>query len=81
MADIPVTPKQGGSLTWIWMVIALALIAGLMIWLANQEGSTTMVAPVVEEDSAAVVAEDTLPADSLAGAAGDTGAAGADTAP
>ena len=74
MADIPVTPKQGGSRTWILMVIALALILGLMVWLSNQEGSTTMTPLVVEEDSAEVVAEDSLAADTTAAAAADTAA-------
>ena len=79
MADISVTPKQEGNRSWIWMVVAIVAIAALMIWLANQEGTTAMV-PVVEEDSAAVVAEDTVPADTAAGAAADTTAAAEDTA-
>lgn len=56
------------------MVIALALILGLMVWLSNQEGSTTMTPLVVEEDSAEVVAEDSLAADTTAAAAADTAA-------
>lgn len=63
------------------MVIALVLIAALMVWLSNQEGSTTMTPVVVEEDSAEVMAEDSVAADTTAAAAGDTTAVGPDTAP
>ena len=67
MADIEVTPKQGGSRTWIWALIAVALVIALMVWLAQQEG-TSSPPPVVEEDTAAVegMAADTLAADTLA---------------
>ena len=66
MADISVTPKQGGSRTWIWALIAVALVIALMVWLARQEG-TTSPPPVVEEDTAAVggLPADTLGADTL----------------
>jgi hypothetical protein len=67
MADIEVTPKQGGSRTWIWALIAVALVIALMIWLAQQEG-TSSPTPVVEEDTTAVegIAGDTLATDTLA---------------
>jgi hypothetical protein len=67
MADISVTPKHGGSRTWIWALIAVALVIALMLWLAGQEGTSSPPA-VVEEDTAAVegVAGDTLAADTLA---------------
>lgn len=73
MADISVTPKKSGAPTWIFALIAIVLVAGLMIWLEMQEGTTAMV-PVVEEDTAAAVT-DSVAADS---AAVDT--TGADTA-
>lgn len=73
MADISVTPKKSGVPTWIFALIAIVLVAGLMVWLEMQEGTTAMV-PVVEEDTAAAVtdsvAADSVPADT----------AGADTA-
>jgi bacteriorhodopsin len=60
MADISVTPKQGGSRTWIWALIAVALVIALMVWLSQQETSSPT--PVVVEDTAAVegLAADTL---------------------
>jgi hypothetical protein len=62
MADISVTPKQGGSRTWLFALLAIVCTAGLMIWLAMQEG-TTSPTPVVEEDTTAAAVADSLPAD------------------
>lgn len=63
MADISVTPKQGGSRTWIWALVAILCTLGLMFWLASQEG-TTSPPPVVEEDTTAAAAvADTTAAD------------------
>lgn len=76
MADISVTPKKGGAPTWLFALIAIVLVAGLMIWLGMQEG-TTALTPVVEEDTATAVAADTIAADTAAvdTTAADTAAA------
>ena len=79
MADISVTPKQGGSRTWLFATIAILCVAGLMVWLAMQEG-TTSPPPVVEEDTAAAAVTDTLATDSAAVDTTAADTAGADTA-
>ena len=68
MADISVTPKQSESRTWLWALLAILCTAGLMIWLAMQEATTTP-ARVVEEDTTAAAVADTLPVDTAAAAA------------
>lgn len=45
MADISVQQKKANNLTWIWAVVAVAAILGLMLWLATQQPPT----PVVTE--------------------------------
>jgi len=54
MADISVERKSGG-MTWIWALLAVAAVAGLMFWLygQSQEAET---AAVVEGDTTAVEA-------------------------
>lgn len=45
MADISVQQKKATNLTWIWAVVAIVAIIGLMLWLATQPPPT----PVVTE--------------------------------
>lgn len=70
MADEAQTPKRG-SLTWLWMVLALVLVAGFLVWL-GVASEPSSVAVVEEGDSASAeaaggmtfteVAKDTLAA-------------------
>jgi len=44
MADISVEKKKSGDFTWIWALIAVAAVGGLMIWLASTQETITQVA-------------------------------------
>lgn len=54
MADISVQQKKAGSFTWLWAVVAIAAIIGLMIWLATQQGTSALVGESGAGSSAAV---------------------------
>lgn len=62
MADIDVARKPGGQNTWLWAVVAILAVGGLMVWLAIQSQRV---------NTAAVVQEDTVQADEAAPAAGE----------
>ena len=71
MADEARTPK-GGSLTWLWMVLALVLVAGFLTWL-GVASEPSEVAVVEESDTAGAQPGDGLaftevPKDTLAAA-------------
>ncbi len=58
----------GGSLTWVWMILALVVVGGFLAWLGTTSEPTSV--PVVEADSAAAgegggVAFTEVPKDSL----------------
>lgn len=48
MADISVARKSGGQYTWVWMIVALVTVIGLMWWLAVQSEATRQAAVVDE---------------------------------
>lgn len=41
MAEIHVEPKRRSSLTWLWVVIVLLIIVGLIWYFASNRGSGT----------------------------------------
>jgi hypothetical protein len=49
MADIDVVQKPAGNLAWLWALIAVLSVAGLMAWLAVQSDRTTTAALVQEQ--------------------------------
>jgi hypothetical protein len=62
MADISVARKSGGQYTWVWMIVALVTVVGLMWWLAVQSEETRRAAVVDESPRARVAATPTGPA-------------------
>jgi hypothetical protein len=51
MADLNVQRrKRAGQMTWLWMALALVLVAGFLVWLAVSSEPTPEVA-VVEDDA------------------------------
>jgi hypothetical protein len=67
MADISDTPKPADSKTWLWALVAIACVVGLMLWLAAQEAPVPP-APVTSTDTAAAGAPlgpDTTLADTM----------------
>jgi hypothetical protein len=71
MADIDVVQKPAGNLTWLWALVAVLAVGGLMAWLAVQSDRTTTAA-VVQEQPAEVV--DPVDAVQLGALAGDPAA-------
>ncbi len=55
MADISVERKSSGGMTWLWALLAVASVAGLMFWLYAQSDDMDTAA-VVEGDSAVAAA-------------------------
>lgn len=53
MADISVQQKQGGGLTWLWALLAVAAVIGLMLWLGAESADIDEQAALAA-DSAAV---------------------------
>ena len=54
MADTTVERDKGGNLTWLWALLAVLAVIGLMVWLASQDVEE---GPVAVEEESAVVAE------------------------
>jgi hypothetical protein len=50
MADIDVVQKPAGNLTWVWALVAILAVGGLLVWLAVQSERVTTAA-VVQEDA------------------------------
>jgi hypothetical protein len=53
MADISVEKKKGGDLTWVWALVAVLAVGGLMVWLATSQQTTTQVVSGVGTDTVA----------------------------
>jgi hypothetical protein len=43
MADISVEKKQGADLNWLWALVAVLAVVGLMFWLATNQQTSTQV--------------------------------------
>jgi hypothetical protein len=57
MADISVEKRAtGGQSTWLWMLLAVAAVLGLMAWLATRPDTTTQI--VAEQTGAAPAGAD-----------------------
>lgn len=50
MADISVERKSSGT-TWIWALVAIAVIVGFMLWLRGQSEQIEAAAPVAEDSA------------------------------
>jgi hypothetical protein len=52
MADISVEKKQGGGdLTWVWALVAVLAVGGLMLWLATNQQTTTQIVSGIGADT------------------------------
>jgi hypothetical protein len=49
MADLNVQRRKSGQLTWLWMVLAVLLVAAFLVWLGVASEPTPEVAVVEEE--------------------------------
>jgi hypothetical protein len=58
MADISVEQRSGGQKTWIWALVAIVAVIGLMAWLARESAEIGRTAAIVEADAAAAAAAD-----------------------
>jgi hypothetical protein len=52
MADISVEKKQGADLNWLWALVAVLAVGGLMVWLATNQQTTTQVVTGAGNDTA-----------------------------